>query len=407
MANTLLSPQVIADAALTYFSNNLVAAKLVYREYENEFGDTKIGDTISIRKPVRYTVRDGNVASSQDTVEGKTTLVVNKQKGVDMEFASKDLTLTIERFGPRYIEPACEQLANFVDADVLALYKKVPNWVGTPGQIVNSFADFGLAPQRLDEMGVPLPRVGTISPGDQWGLLGSMTTLPAVSDTAKSALEKAKLPMLGGVDLYMAQNVQVHTVGTKAGTPLVNGAAQNVTYLASKDVYTQTLITDGWTASSAILKAGDVITLAGVFAVNHVSKGIQSYLKQFVVTADATADGTGNATLTISPQIITSGAYQNVSAAPADNAAITVLGTASTGYPQNMVFHKNAFALAMVPMELPDAAVKKARRTHEGLSIRIVSQYDWTNDKSMWRLDVLYGLDAINPEMATRLSGTA
>jgi hypothetical protein len=169
------------------------------------------------------------------------------------------------------------------------------------------------------------------------------------------------------------------------------------------------LITDGWTAAAASrVKQGDIFTIAGVFAVNPMSKQTMPYLQQFVVNADGSSDGSGNLTLNISPAIITSGAYQTVSAAPADNAALTFLGTASTIYPQNMVFHKNAFALVMVPMEVPQGIHPSlvGRETHKGISVRLIPYYDGTNDLDNWRLDVLYCVKAIFPDLATRLSGT-
>jgi hypothetical protein len=215
--------------------------------------------------------------------------------------------------------------------------------------------------------------------------------------------------MVGGVDLYMSQNTPTHTVGVATGTPLVNGGSQNVTYTASRDTYTQTLNTDGWTNSTTgILKAGDVFTIDGVFAVNTVTKEKLPFLRQFVVKADADSGAsTGPAALTISPPIITSGAQQTVDAAPADNAAITVVGTGGTEYRQNMTFHKNAFALAMVPLVMPAGATGGSRQSYKGLSVRVQPYYDGTNDVSAWRLDMLYGVKAIDPRLAHRVSGTA
>lgn len=407
MSNTLLTPDVIAKEALRQLENSLVMANLVHRDYEAEFGETKIGETVRIRRPVRYTVREGNVAQVQDTTEGRVSLTVDRQRGVDIDFLSRDLTLTIDKFSERYVKPAMIQIANRVDMDLFGLYKDVWNWVGDPGQTINSFADLTEAPLRLDEMAVPLPRNMVLSPTDHWGLIGSFSQLPAISDVARTALQKAKLPMTGNMDMYMAQNVVAHTVGTGTGTPLVDGAGQGVTYLTSKDTGEQSLVTDGWTASED-LKQGDVFTIDGVFAVNPVSKATLSFLQQFVLKADVTTNGTTtlDTTLTISPPIITSGPYQTVSAAPGDGATIVYMGTAVTSYRQNLAFHKSAFALAMVPMELPDAAVKKARESYNGLSVRVISTYDGTNDRSMWRFDVLYGVRSIYPDLATRASGS-
>src|SRR5712691_604576 len=407
MANTIVTPSIVAKEALRLLDNNLVFGSLVNRAYEDEFdkksNGNRIGDTVLIRKPVRYTVRSGAVASPQDTTEKTVSLQVNTQEGVDLQFSSTDLSLKIADFSDRYLKSAMIQLANSVDLKLAALYKDVWNWVGTPGTALTTFAGFTKAPQRLDEMAVPdADRVAALNPADKWGLIGGFTGFFAPEIT-KSAIMRAKLPPLGSVDAYSSQNVPTHTTGTRGGTPLVNGAAQNVTYDGSNQ---QNLITDGWTATTGSLKKGDVFTIAGVFAVNPVTKAVLSYLQQFVTKADATADGSGNMTVSISPAIITTGPYQTVSAAPADNAAITNLGSNSTGYPQNVVFDRNAFALAMVPMELPEGAVSPARETYKGLSVRVIPYYDGTNDLGNWRLDILYGVKSIYPDLATRLSGT-
>lgn len=413
MANAVLTIDVIAKEALMILDNNLIAAKQVYRGLESEFGNAmngyEAGDTVSIRRPTDFTVRDGATSSNQDVVEGKTSLTVDKQKGVDFGFTSKELTLNIGELSERVIKPAMVQLANQIDSDIYALYKQVPNWVGTPGQTINSYADFAKGPERMDEYAVPAAdRSAILSPADHWGLLGSQTGL-YIQDAAKGAYREGSLGKIGGVDTYMAQNIPTHTVGTATGTPLVNGGSQNVTYDSVKNTMTQSLVTGGWTNSvTGILKAGDVITIANVYAVNPVTKATLPFLKQFVVMADANSGAsTGPATLTIYPAIISSGAFQNVSAAPADNAVITVQGSGAGLYRQNMFFHKNAFALAMVPMISPPGATDVSRQSYKGTSVRLIPTYDGTNDKSNFRLDVLYGVKAIDPRLAFRASGTA
>lgn len=413
MANAVKTVSMIAKEATMILENELVMAKLVHRGYQEEYGKNpngyKIGSTITIRKPTDFTVRDGATASNQDVTEGSTTLVVNKQKGIDFQFTSQELALEMNQLSERVIRPAMVQLANQVDRDIMALYSSVPGWVGTPGQTIDSFADFFKGPERLNELAVPMnDRSAILSPADEAAMLGSQTAL-YIQQAASGAYRDGRLGMIGGVDTYMSQNVPTHTVGVATGTPLVNGASQTSTYASVKDTYTQSLETDGWTASTTgILKAGDVITIAGVFAVNPVTKATLPFLRQFTVTADADSGATtGPATLTITPPIITSGAFQTASAAPADNAAITVVGTGGTGYRQNMVFHKNAFALVTVPMEAPQGAVNVSRQSYKGINARLVPYYDGTNDVSKWRLDILYGVKAIDPRLAVRLSGTA
>lgn len=409
MPNALLTPSIIAKEALMQLKNQLRFARLAHRQYKSEF--VKIGDTVTIRRPVKFYTADGTTRVNQDVEEGSTSIVINQRKHVSWKFATQDLTLTIEQYSKRYIQPATLTLAQTIDSAGAALYKNVWNSVGTPGTTPNNYAAVAAAAQRATEMAVPpSDRKAVLNSAAFHAIAATLTTLN-MPQMAMQAWESGEIGNLAGFRTFESVNLKNHTVGTKAGTPLVNGASQNVTYAAVKTTNAQSLVTDGWTASSAVLKAGDVITIAGVFAVNPVpgegttGKTVMPYLQQFVVNSDATSDGTGNATLNISPAIITSGPYQTVSAAPADNAAITVMGTASTAYPQNLCFHENAFALVTVPLEMPDGAAWKERVTDDGISVRVVKDYDITNDEDIIRLDVLYGWKAIYPDIAVRLWG--
>tara|TARA_R110002050_G_scaffold221078_1_gene356839 strand:+ start:217 stop:1458 length:1242 start_codon:yes stop_codon:yes gene_type:complete len=413
MANTTLTADIIAKAAVLQLDNNLVMAKSVFRGYEEEFSKSvngyEVGSSINVKRPMDFTVRDGAVQSAQDVTEGEFTLSVNKRKGIDFEFTSQELTLDIKELSNRVIKPAMIQLANQIDTDLMALYKDVSNWVGTPGQTIDSNQDFSHGPRRLDQNAVPQDgRSAVLSPIDHWGLIGAQTTLTN-DRLVGEAYTRGALGSIGGVETFMSQNVPTHTVGVGTGTPLVNGADQNVTYATSKDTNTQTIITDGWTNSTtAIVKAGDVLKFAGCFAVNPVTKATLSHLKEFVVTADANSgSSTGPATITISPAMIISGAHQNASAVPANNATITLKGTGAGLYPMNMMFTKNAFALVSVPLVSPPGAVDVSRQSYKGTNVRVIPVYDGTNDKSTWRLDVLYGVKCIDERQAVRVSGTA
>lgn len=411
MPNTVLSPSIIAEAAVKILDNELTMANMVYRGYESEFDKSyngyKVGTTVSIRKPTDFTVRDGATASIQDVTEGSTSITVNKQKGVDFKFSSTELTLNIGDLSERVLKPAMVQLANQIDVDLMAEYKNINNWVGTPGTTLTTFAGFAKAPERMDLGAVPQDdRMSVISPTDYWGLAASQTAL-YLQNIAGDAYRRGNVGMIGDISTAMSQNVPLHQVGPLGGTPAVNGGSQAVAYSAVKDTGQQSLITDGWTASAAArVKAGDVFTIANVFDVNPVTKATLPHLKQFVVKADGSSDGSGNLTMTISPPIITSGAFQTVSAAPADNALLTFLGAANTSYRQNLAFHKNAFALVSVPLERPAGAVDVARKSYKGLSVRLIPYYDGANDVSNYRLDVLYGTKTIDPRLAVRLSGT-
>lgn len=413
MPNTLITPSLIAKEALMQLENNLVFANRVHREYKKEFTGGQ-GSTVSIRRPVKFNTSNGATLVKQDVEEKSTNIVIDQRKHVGWEFATQDLTLSIEEYSARYIQPAAITLANTIDRAIATLYRSVWNSVGTPGTTPASFAAIAAAAQRLDEMAVDgSGRTMALNPAARYAVAGNQTTLNAVGDKSRSAYQMAEVGNVATFDTYSTQNVRTHTVGVATGTPLVNGASQNVTYAnATGSNWSQSLITDGWTNSTTgILKAGDVFTIAGVFAVNPVpddtgAKQVQPYLQQFTVLADANSGATtGPATLTISPPIITSGPQQTCSAAPADNAAITVLGTGGTAYPQNLAFHKNAFALVTVPLEMPDGAAFKARESYNGLSLRVIKDYDITNDTEVIRLDVLYGVKAIYPDLAARLWG--
>lgn len=408
MANVTLTPDIIAAKAIDILDNNLVMAKKVYRGHESEFAKKvngyKVGETISIRRPSQFTVREGATAAIQDVVEGTTTMTIDKQRGVDFKFSSVDMSLEIDEFEDRILKDAMIKLANKVDTDLMALYKNVWNYVGPTSGSIDSFADFALAPERLDLGSVPMnDRCAILSPTDHWALAGSQTAL-YVNGIANPAYREGSIGNIGGIDTYMSQNVPVHTAGTRDNsTPVVKGT-QSTTWASSKDTNTMSLDTDGWDASATI-KAGDVFTINAVYAVNPVTKATLPHLQQFVVVSDVTANGTTTSStpLTISPPIITSGAFQTVSAAALDNATITIIGAASGNVAQNLVFQKNAFALAMVPMEKPDGAVNVVRKSYKGLSVRLIPYYDGTNDVNNWRMDILYGVKCLDPRLATRL----
>lgn len=411
MSNTTLTADVVAKTALAILENELGVVKTLHRAYEDEFdkgpNGYKVGDTIRIRRPADFTVRTGAVVDIQDVIEGRTTLVVDQQLGVDFKFTSTELTLSMNQLAERVIKPAMSNIVNTITSDVLTqMYRGTYNWVGTPGQTINSFADFAKGPERLDEMAVPMDdRTAVLAAADHWAMLGSQTAL-YIQDAAKGAYRSGSLGEIGGVRTLMSQVVPSHTTGTRDDTtPTVNGADQNVTYDTAKNTWTQSLICQAFDASST-LKAGDVFTLANVFMVNPKTKVSTGILQQFVNTADATASG-GAVTLTISPPIIISGPHQTVNAAPASGAAIVNVGSASTAYKQNMVYHKNAMALAVVPMEMPQGVKDGARESYKGFSVRVIPGYDFVNDISRWRLDILYGRKLIDPRLITRLSGTA
>lgn len=391
-SNTLLTPTIITKETLVMLENNLVAASKVNRQFENQF--VKIGSSLTIRKPNQFTVSSGPALAVQNVVEPSTSITINQQKHVDFSFSSVELTLTIEEFSQRYLKPAASQLANQLDYDVIGNWSQIYNVVGTPGTVPANFAALGAVGQRMDEGAVPQDgRVLILNPAAYWSMANGLTTL-YVNKVAEPAL-KGFLANIANFEIYMDQNIQVQTVGAYAGAPTVNGASQTGA----------SLVTHAWTASIAdLLNPGDVFTIAGVYAVNPRNKQPTTHLQNFTVTAQAASDGSGNATLAISPAITPTGAYQNVSASPANGAVITVIGTASTGYAQNLAFVRDAIGLVTVPLELPEGVDFKARETYKNVSMRIIRAYDINNDVFPARMDILYGTTCFYPELGCRLT---
>ena len=391
-SNALLTPSLITKETLPILVNNLVAANKVNRQFENQF--VKIGSSLTVRKPNQFTVTNGPGLSIQDIAEPSTSITISYQQHVDFQFNSQELTLTIEEFSERYLMPAGEQLANILDQTVLANTPSVFNEVGTPGTLPNSFASLAAVGQRMDEGAVPqTTRCLVLNPAAYWSMSTAMIGF-FVQSVSEPAL-KGFLANIANFEIYMDQNVYTQTVGAYGGTPVVNGAGQTGS----------SLVTGGWTASvSGLLNIGDVFTIAGVFAVNPRSKVSTGQLQNFTVTATASSSGGGAATLSIYPAIVTTGAYQTVSASPANNATITVKGTASTQYAQNIAFTKDCFGLVCVPLELPEGVDFKARETFKNISMRIIRAYDINNDVFPTRMDILYGTTTFYPELGVRLT---
>lgn len=408
MANNILSPTVITREAIRVLHNNLVIGKNCNRQYDDRFaqGGAKIGTSLQIRRPNQFTVRSGATASVQDVQEYANTLTVATQRGIDFQFSSVELTMTIDDFSNRYIQPAMSRLASEIDFLLMQnAYQAAGNTVGTPGTTPNTALVWLQAGQKLDEFAAPRDnlRIAAMNPAAQASTVDALKGLFQSSEKISDQYNSGMMGQALGFNFFMSQNVNAHTVGPLGGTPLVNGASQGI---ATGWAETTSLITDGWTAAAANrLKAGDVITITGVNAVNPETKQSTGALMQFVVTADASSDGAGNLTAIISPAIIRAGAYQNVTGAPADNVAITVVGTASTAYPQNLTYHKNAIALVTADLELPKGVDMASRETYDNFSMRFIRDYDSTNDVFLSRFDVLFGFKTVRPEHVCRVWG--
>jgi hypothetical protein len=400
MANTLLTMSMITNEALRVLVNSLTFTKRVNRQYDSRFGveGAKIGTTLNVRKPPRYVGRTGQAISIEDATETQVPVALTTQFGVDMSFSSADLALSIDDFSGRFIKPAIATVANKIDFDGMQLYKTVSNSVGTPGTVPNAFLTYLQAGVLLDNNATPMDgeRSIVINPLMQATIVDALKGLFQSSNQIKQQYEKGEMGTSAGFNWYMDQNTAVHTVGPLGGTPLVNGAAQTGS----------SLVTDGWAAlAAARLKQGDVFTIANVFGVNPQNRQSTGALQQFVVTADVSSDGSGNATIPIFPAITLTGAFQTVNALPADNAALTIVGAAAANTPQGMAFHKDAFTLACADLPLPRGVDMAARVSDQqtGLSIRMIRDYNISTDQFPCRLDILYGWKELYPQLACRI----
>lgn len=401
MANQLLTIQMITNEALAVLENELTFTKYVNRQYDDSFGKkgAKIGDTLNVRKPPRYIGRTGQAISIEDSVETSVPLALTTQRGVDIQFSSTDLALRIDDFSERFLKPAMVNVANAIDRDGLTLITNATyNSVGTPGTPLASGDLLLDAGALLDETSTPRGslRSAVFGPRSSANVVKGLKSIFNDGKRISDQYNTGNLGPLYGFKTSMDQNIVRRTVGPLGGTPLVNGAAQTGA----------SLVTDGWTAAAAArLNQGDVFTIAGVFAVNPVSRQSTGQLQQFVATANVSSDGAGNATIPISPAITPTGQFQNVTVSPADNAAITVIGAAGTSTEQNIAYHRDSITLATADLPLPNGVDMAARKSdpQTGLSVRMVRAYNITTDQWPCRLDILYGWAMLYPEWACRI----
>jgi hypothetical protein len=410
MANAFKNTDLVTKFAVEAFLNSLQMGQKVDRQLDDQF-TKKVGSSIDVRRPVFFAATDGaTISSTPDIEEGIVTVTLDQRKKVNFAVTTQDMTLEVDEFNERYTKPAMEELAQQVESSIADSYKEIANFVGTPGTTPNSFLAVGAAKQKLDEIGVPLnsPKCAFYDPEASVALANSLNAV-FPQQIAEKAIENAMITKYAGFEIFENQSLKAHTTGTwsTGSTPLVKGATQDTTYALSKDTDTQSLITDGWAVSTLVLTEGDVFTIAGVNSVNRRTREDTGQLAQFVVRADATSTAGGEATLTIAPAMITSGPYQTVTAAPADDAAISVkTGTEATSYRQNLSFHKNAITLAMAMLDLPASGkVDASRQNFDGVSIRLVIDYDFTDDENLFRFDILYTVKVQNRMFACRTTG--
>lgn len=400
--NTELTISMITFEALRVLKNNLTFTRRINRQFDGKYGveGAKIGTTLNVRKPAQYTVRTGQTLQIQDFVETSVPVTLDKQKGVDLAFSSQELLLDIDDFSRRILNPAIAALANQIDYDGLQLYSKVAQIVGTPGVTPATSLIYLNAGVSLDNSLTPMDgrRSMVITPQMQATLVSALSTLFQSASAIAEQYVKGTMGTTAGFDFFMDQNCPTHTFGDLGGAPAVDGATANGA---------STVVTKSWTAAAATrLNTGDVFYLAGVYKANAQNRQSVGSLMPLVVTAPGVSDGAGAMTIAFDPPLVLTGAYQNVTALPADGALLTFASAASIVSPQGLAFHEDAFTLACADLPLPRNVDMAARANDEdlGLSIRMVRAYDVYEDIFPCRLDILYGWACLRPELAVRVA---
>lgn len=402
MANSLLTIDMITRKSLEILENNLVITRNVNRQYDDSFAvqGAKIGSTLRIRLPDRALVTDGAALSVQDDNEQFTTLSVDNQKHIGITFTSQELTMQLDDFAERVLKPRISQLASSIDADVANSFSEIGNSVGTPGTTPGTSAVLLAAQQKLNEnAAVMTPRYATVNPAANAGLVEGLKGLFNPTDTISRQFKNGMMGMgvLGYEEINMSQSIKQFTTGTRDATGGTTSAAVTVEGAT-------TIAITGAGATDTV-KAGDVFTVAGCFAVNPQTRESTGSLFQFVALANVTLDGSGAGNITVAPMYSASEALATVDTLPGNGAAVVFTGAAGTQYPQNLVYHKDAITFATADLVMPDGVDMASRQVHNGISMRIVRQYDINNDRMPCRIDVLYGYGVIRPQMAVRMWG--
>jgi hypothetical protein len=390
---------MITRKALEILENNLVLTRNVNRQYDDSFAveGAKIGSTLRIRLPDRALVTDGAALQVQDDNEQFTTLSVASQKHIGVNFTSAELTMQLDDFAERVLKPRISQLASSIDADVANAYKTIGQSVGTPGTTPSTSLVLLQAQQKLNESAAVMsPRYATVNPAANAGLVEGMKGLFNPTDTISKQFKNGMMGtgVLGYDEINMSQSIKQHTTGTRAATGNTTGAA-----VTSEGSSTLTLTV----GSGELIAVGDVFTIADCYAVNPQTRESTGSLFQFVALASSTT--TTTATVTVAPMYSAASALATMLTLPATSKAVVFIGTASTQYPQNLIYHKDAITFATADLLLPQGVDMAARSVHNGISLRVVRQYDINNDRLPCRIDVLYGFSTIRPAMACRMWG--
>lgn len=393
MANSILTPTAVTRKALQILHQKLNFIGNINRQYDSSFADSgaRIGSQLKIRLPNQYTVRTGAAISTQDTTENSTTLSVATQKGVDTTFTTAELTLSLDDFSDRILEPAMAVLASNIEADALNMVKDVYQSVNNVGSAITLNKVLTARKLLTDSLAPSDKRKLILNTQDNLDLVDSLKGLfQDGNEIAKQYRDGMVGRTAGFGEIYENTLLASQTTGTSASatTYTVNGAGQTGSGV---------IVATGATTFAV----GDVVTFAGCNRVHPESKADTGVLQQFVVTA-AYAGGAG--TLAISPAISVTGGTQNVSASPTNGGAVTKVGGASAVYRPSLAFHENAFTFATADLEdVSQYGAWGSRQVYDGISMRVARQYAINTDTIPCRIDILYGYKTIRAELAARI----
>ena len=414
MANNLLTISKITNEALMVLENELTFTSEVDRNYDDQFAvvGAKIGNTVNVRRPGRFIGTTGPALNVEDFNETSVPVTLSTQFHVDTQFTTQDLALSLDMFSDRVLKPAVAAIANKIDRDGLVMAKNnTANIVGTAGTPPTGLITYLTAGAYLDSEGSPRDgrRSCIVEPFTSATIVDSLKGLFVPQEAIGEQYRKGLMGRdSGGMNWKMDQNVVSQTFGSYASAVLSCNVTTATGFLTSGWAQSSNITIAATSAASASLNQGDVITIAGVYAVNPQNR--QAYgsnkLRNFVVNSPVTISSSGSATVNVSPAVITAGQFQNVSVTSTGSQAVTPFNNTGTVSPQNIIMHKNAFTLAVADLELPDGVHFAGRASDKeiGLSMRVVRQYTINNDSIPTRLDVLYGWAPLYPELACRVA---
>ena len=384
----------------------------VNRQYSDQFAKTgaKIGTTLNLRMPARYSVRTGANLSAQDHVETSTPFTVSSQYGVDVSFTTLDRTMSLDDFSARVLKPAMKQLAAKIEGDALNLaYKYVNNYVNATTNAKMTYAYFQRAGALMTGQLAPLAnRTSLMQPLSMVEFLDATKGLFAAQSNLNEQFREGMMGRTGGFDVGETINLPSHTTGSLAGSPLTNGTTLGISTTTASWASTTALNIDGATSTTTV-KAGDIITLSGVYEVTPENKVNTGRLKTFVVQSDVTLTTAATGyDVTVKPAMIygSGNPHQNCvlsGVANSDGLTVSRIGAASTAFAQDLFFHKDAFVFATADLEdVSPYGAQCARANSDSISLRWVQQYAAGSDTVAGRFDVLWGFAPLYPELAVR-----